>query len=465
MIDISGFRFFNTRKTIIVFLSSFYWSLQLMLLDKQRYDIVHGNPLTNWNASEWLIGYHGGFVRRGLFGGLLHHLVEMGVDPYLAITFLPTISYLSLSVVWFSLIIVQACRNRLHPAYFFCALFNPSALYFFVLSGNVYRKDIAFIALFVLGSFLINAIRQRQYFKSDIQRGICAFFFLLIAALILGLHEGFFVFLSLPVWMSIWVYPGYKQRWSPRTASARVVLLVGCLLLLAFFLASIAYKGGEENVISLCQSWSVYFPTQCDRQSLQGLGAISPLMWTLNRQISLSGLTVILSSYFPLTSLSLLVYACSSASIVAVLFGRNFFKLYMYYAAWLVLPASLLFVIGGDWGRYLAVINTSLFLVCSFNCKGSESFEGISSVWPNRTLFRIVHIFSLQSSGSRFPGYPSIGSPRNLIILFSIFMFVGIDYIAYSSFDGILQASVWRSFSERTTWLLQVYFNQPLSKI
>ena len=463
MMNIPLTRFSIFRNALILLVSSFYWSLQLMLLDKQRYDVFNGNPLTNWNVSEWLIGYQGGFVRRGLFGSLLLRFAGQGIDPYFVVTFLPTAAYLFLSALWFSIILSAVVRKGISSYYLFISLLNPSALFFFVMGGNVYRKDVVFIALLVLSSFNLFCLTREKI--SSKKALLLTLSFFALAVLVLGLHEGLFAFVAVPVWFSICLFWGRDFSAFLRFLPVTAVFVGGSFLLSIFFVFSIVFKGDQVAVAEICSAWSNYFPYDCATAGLHGLGAVSPLMWDIKRQLSLSGLRVMFSSLAPLTVLFSLLYLSCSVALSGVLFGKKCLDSYIAFLCVLALPVGTLFLIGCDWGRYLAVVNTSLLFVCATLSPSAQ----IGVPTPFRASFRkvygLVEVFSLGLSTAALSFNGSRISRQSLVIVFFVFTFTGLNYISYASFDDLIDGSVWANFTGRAAWLLQVYFSQPVSPL
>ena len=449
------------RNILIVLTASFYWSLQLMLLDKQRYDIVHGNPLTNWNASEWLIGYQGGFVRRGLFGSPLLWLVQQGLDPYAVITFLPTISYLLLSVIWFSLILRAVIRRGVHWIYFLFALCNPSALYFFVLGGNVYRKDVVFVLLLLIALWTLDSLLNLN--KTTINP---LFYWATLAVsilAILGLHEGLFIFIALPVLSSFFLSRPLAIDRLRQSFFLRVSIGIFLAVTMVLTASSIIFKGNQYLVTQICSSWSPHFAYQCTAESVHNLGAISPLMWDLKRQLSLSGLRIIFSPLASLTFLMSSIYSSSTAAIFGVLFGSNKLKSYLYLSSIMVFPALMLFLIGCDWGRYLAIVNTLLFMLNASFVRSDQSPPPLFFVSIFKKLNFIMKVFSFGLfSGDSSRAISSI--PRRCLpVMLFVFLFMGLNYIGYSSLEQLFSDSVWAHFSERSVWFLQVYLSQSVT--
>lgn len=438
---------------------SFYWSLVLLIWDKQRYDIVHSNPLSNWNASEWLIGYQGGFVRRGLFGTFAHFLIEHGVEKNLVLTSFPSLCFFLLALLWFCFAIGAYFRDaRVKVAALGCFLVNPSALFFFLTNGNIFRKDVVFIVLLFASLVLINFCLTSNRLKNGLGGLLASAVVGVFGLAMLGLHEGLYVFVALPLSALL-----FCRRWKSRNncflgAGAGIALGFSIVLLAAIL--SIAFNGDGRNVLAICQSWSQVWPSGCTPEDLPNLGAISALGWTRAQAISVSGLRNILSGYSPLNMLSVVFFPALTSRVVCALTGKTGYYAFRNTIAYLFWPCCILFVVGCDWGRFMAVVLT---LSCLVAISLPSAFPDLSSL-PAAVLIpvnaaanaidRVCLPFNLDSSHPAKLQYWVVG----------VILFVGLPVIGYTSLDQIFTTGVWSAFSDRAIWILTVVFNQSIAR-
>ena len=440
--------------------ASFYWSIVLLVWDKQRYDIVNSNPLFNWSSSEWLISYQGGFVRRGLFGSIIYLFVGNGIDKNLALTIFPSVCFFLLASLWFVLAVRSRCANSSSTnAAFACFLINPAALFFYLTNGNIFRKDIAFIAL-VLVSIMMIAGSPRFVRSPRLCLGIVVGVICASCVLLAGLHEGLYVFIALP--LILFTFSQIRHCFVERLGVRAVNLaMLGSILFSATTLVvSIVFNGDSSNVFAICKSWSYVWPVDCIPENLPHLGAISPLGWSTSQAVSVSGLRNIASKAAFLNLLSVAVFTLMTAHILAALSGLREYQSFRNIIALLALPGCLLLIVGCDWGRFLSVALTLASLLAMavprlyiFPCRDFAIF-----MRPLRLVaFSLDRFFTLgRSDVALTKGLSSWVPPVSL--------FIGLPLIGYGSVDQALSIGVWSAFADRLIWILQVFFNQSIAR-
>ena len=436
----------------------FYWALVLLVWDKQRYDIFHSNPLFNWISSEWLIGYQGGFVRRGLFGGILHFLIDHGVDKNHALTAFPTFCFFLLATLWFGFAVRaflrQSCAKTVT---LFCFLINPSALFFFLTSGNVFRKDIVFIALLYFSVCLISSLLKSCCRRLGGALACISLFF--FGLCMLGLHEGLFVFIALPLFAALFWCRGDSSFFGSSPAQ-RVLAVLVIISMLSFSAASVVFNGDQSNVLAICRSWSSVWEVSCTSESLPNLGAIASLGWSKAQAWSVSGLRNLFSLFSPLNLLAIVVFPALTSRLVCALAGGTAYLAFRNTLAYLFWPCCVLFAIGCDWGRFMGVVMTSACLIALSVPSAVPGFATMPRpAWGLLSLSahavdRICRPLSLHSPRpSKFDSWLLVTS-----------LFAGLPLIGYTSVDQIFTAGVWSAFADRATWILQVFFNQSIAR-
>ena len=438
---------------------SFYWSLVLLVWDKQRYDIVHSNPLFNWNSSEWLIGYQGGFVRRGLFGTFARFLIERGIDKNLVLTLFPSLCFFLLASLWFSFALRAYLRDsRVKAGALACFLINPSALFFFLTNGNIFRKDIVFIVLLFASFALIHFCLTSDRLNNG-PGGLIASAVVGVSGLaMLGLHEGLYVFIALPL-SALLFYRCWRSK-SNHLRAFGIGVASGFAIVLVAAVLSIAFNGDGQNVLAICRSWAQVWASGCTPEDLPNLGAISALGWTRAQAISVSGLRNIFSGYSPLNILSLVFFSALTSRVVCALTGKAGYYAFRNTMAYLFWPCCILFVVGCDWGRFMSVVLTFACLVA----------VSLPSAVPDLSILPAAVRVPV---GSAANALDRVCLPANLNSTYpaslqywvaGVTLFVGMPVIGYTSLAQIFSTGVWSALSDRVIWILTVFFNQSIAR-
>ena len=101
-----------------------------LFFTKITYNQHHGFDHT-WSTADWFISYAGGFVRRGLFGELMHFLyVFSNIDPMSFLYKLRSGIYLLICLLVFTI----ALRKRIQLVEIILVLFNVFLKYFLVIN-------------------------------------------------------------------------------------------------------------------------------------------------------------------------------------------------------------------------------------------------------------------------------------------------------------------------------------------
>ena len=82
-------------------------------------------PGSDWNSSEWLIDYAGGFVRRGLAGEYVVHLMRLTGWSFLSIWISTTTAVFLALCAW---LVSVSARLGGRPLWRFALLFSPALL-------------------------------------------------------------------------------------------------------------------------------------------------------------------------------------------------------------------------------------------------------------------------------------------------------------------------------------------------
>ena len=314
-------------------------------------DFLH-RPAFDWSASEWMIDYAAGFVRRGLGGTLLLHLLRLtgwGFFPVLAI--FTTTLYLGLCAG----LVAVSWRLRGPALWRFALLFNPLLLLSICDYGTIARRDTLFLwgtlLHVLLGEWLLRRPRTRA---SALWLAVSVAALALVLAL---LHEGIFLFLWLPLNLALFSYL-LAQMHCRRRAIALLLLVAFAPALLAVA-ASALRHGDLRTAQAICRSWRFALPLACSPG-----GALPPaldaLTWSLPRALSLS---LAYAWRFPLYPL---LYALFGALQVLAVHRLQPTARLAHLLALLAFPfaaALPLFLLGVDWGRWLSLLALSSLIV------------------------------------------------------------------------------------------------------
>mgnify|MGYP006103174749 FL=1 len=127
------------------------------------FTIFNYQTISEWALVEILINYQGGFVRRGLIGEIDFISKEL-FDSYYPI--LPIIIMGFLYVINFLFIIILSLKLKKNNfLIFLLILLSPASILFNVYDqGALFRKDVFFITVILLHSFIISS-----YFEDKIK--------------------------------------------------------------------------------------------------------------------------------------------------------------------------------------------------------------------------------------------------------------------------------------------------------
>ena len=151
--------------TIVVFWLALIWGLAFYIRGYHSYG--RWEP---WNVGDWLIGYQGGFVRRGLIGQVVFDLGRHGpkIPPPASIFFLQVVLVL-LSAIGITLL-AKAKRDRWLP----WMVLSPAGLLFFITNRR-------FIVTSKIGSTIL-----KNYGAGGMRKEILLFVIVVALALAIG---------------------------------------------------------------------------------------------------------------------------------------------------------------------------------------------------------------------------------------------------------------------------------------
>lgn len=315
-------------------------------------------PGMDWNSSEWMISYAGGFVRRGLGGAAIARLMDYTGAGFFT-------AWISLSLFFFACFFLYFLKSvsalRVSGFWRFALYFSPLLILFPVEVGSFLRKDVVFICA------TIASIEMTRRALTGEAAGKRAFY--LFAALpalsLLGvalalLHEGIALFFWIPV-NGLIVYQGTSRFIACRTRRLRLALLV-FLPALAAVAASVHWHGTAQTAEAICRGWyQSGTPTLCDTpEDLPP--AVGALGWSAGGEM-LGALHYIRLGWPLAYGLAAAFLAALQIAVIRKDDGgadvRDLAAAYLV-PALLCLPS---FLIGTDWGRWLFLLLTQSFLL------------------------------------------------------------------------------------------------------
>lgn len=244
---------FLTKEYLI---NAYYCIFLFAILYQLFNQIIIHRSRDNYNITEWLINYQGGFVRRGLPGEILYQIsTKFGIEP----TFIITI----ISLVFFGLLIIFFARKFISKGYPIFILPFSFLLGFPVLNDLWLRKD-SLILLFFIALIYIFQKKSKGYF------------IWLNLVFIIGIlsHELLAIF-SFPILFFL-LYSRYKLKFE----SFFTPLLYSFFFILPSlitFLTISFFKGNEQIAMEIWNSWDKVYP---DKIPMGSSSAVSAIGWS-----------------------------------------------------------------------------------------------------------------------------------------------------------------------------------------
>jgi len=304
------------------------------------------DPAKSWGASEWMIDYSSGFVRRGLGGTVVKELLRLT-----GIGFFPFwIAAGSLSFLGLSAILLRV-TSRLGGSRLWrlALLLNPLLLITACYYGTFARKDLLFVWGTLLNVALSSRLLARPRQSVFAPAALVLAVFSASAATLALLHEGLLPFVWLPMNLAVCTFA--LARIGLRRRILALSLVVALLPAGAATLAAVTHHGNAQMAQSICESWRFAVPLPCTKPS--GIPPeIMSLGWSLSRAVALPLRFV---PEFPIYPAILLLGGGLIIISVRVLIPAARLE---HLIPALILPFLIslpLYVLGEDWGRWLAL--------------------------------------------------------------------------------------------------------------
>ena len=339
----------------------------LVLLNLFAYSRAISFGIQPYRIGDWLINYQGGFVRRGLIGQLIY-LISTNKPNTIWIAYaLQGIIYLVLSYFVLRLYFLQK-RDRTWLLF----LFSPAFIFLFPFydSEGWFRKELLVYLAYVLLLYgLRDGLFRVRYLWISLSLYVCSVFSHEVASLTL-------IFFLYPLYQIVKQNPDQKRKIYLFMGVYGIVSVAGIVL-------AVAFPGGLIAVEKICQSLTFrgLQPEICD-------GAIRYLAYGMNHGLQEVMLMVQTKNYL-LIYPALLLIAMVPIALTSWWHQRIIFLALGFIS---LLP---LFFVATDWGRWIAIFTTLIFLSILFDSTLREiktRSVSLLAVIAYASLWSIPHI-------------------------------------------------------------------------
>ncbi len=304
---------------------------------------------TDWTTSEWLINYHGGFVRRGLTGELIllaNTVVETNPRN------LVFIFGILILLTYYTLIIRFIKKIDFSPL-LILIIFSPLGFIYPIAEiETLARKEILFFCIYII------------FLTSLIHKNLKLTFFIIIFLIPLMnlIWDGMIFYL----FFFVFSYLNYKKNLKIKELVFFLLSFIPYLVSLYFVIMT---KATQESMTLMCSA----IGEPC-------FGAMNFLDQSLKFQINYG------VSKFKLEYLirHLAIFSVCFFPII-ILFKNKNNLFYQYIIC--VIPTFLFFYISYDWGRYLNILYTFSMLTLIFFIKNNTI--DISNISLNKFLVKL----------------------------------------------------------------------------
>ena len=332
---------------------------------------------SEWQYTDWLINYQGGFIRRGLIGEILFKIYHtFNID--LSILVLITVSTLILFISFLLVKTIHHISNRyldiltfLSPGFFLYPLMN---------SEVVGRKDILMIS--AIGFFCFFGNRMKKNFL----------LITLISLLLLtSLSHTAFLFYSPYL---IFIYYLIMKKKNFYISSLEKIIL--SLTLILMFSLIFFNQGNQSQVDEICNSIKMYVLENCSNRG-QMVWLSGNLENYLFQKINIgynfykTSLIYIFSFLAVFFFLGLKVHNSKiSKQNKDIFFGKNPLFIFLL----LFLFTGPVYIIGLDWGRYIYISYSCIFFITIFCFKEKLLISNYDLKLKKYLFFLLVIVYS-----------------------------------------------------------------------
>ena len=286
---------------------------------------------------DWLINYHGGFTRRGLFGDIIIYLNNIIKLDLINLFFISVIILYLFFIILFINILLKAKIN------FFVLLliFSPATILFnFFDPLAIGRKEFLFFLFFII--YFLFKDKKLFFYISPILS-----FFIVLS------HELFVLLLPL------FFISKFINSKTLKLKDYKLESLISFSSLVALFLI-LLYS--DPNVVDTCKPIMEY------GYGWQICLAINDLTLSYNLSFIRSPIYIIYYSFF--LGLVILPILMSLLKNFRYSYKKSFILIFLSF-----LPISLLFFVANDWGRYIHIYSFMWLLIILFNNQEEENIN------------------------------------------------------------------------------------------
>ncbi len=313
------------------------------------------HPGSDWGVADWMTSYAAGFVRRGLGGSLLAGLMRLtGLGFFPLLIGFTTAAYLALCLYLLRI----SWRLRGPALWRFALLLNPVLIISACDYGTISRKDVIFLFATWLNLWICQRTLARQRDQPTAENRF-PWLLLPFAGLSLGLallHEGLFAFIWLPLNAAIVACVLTRMRFS--RVSALLFPAVSLLPSLAAVAACAHWHGDARTAEAICRSWRSSLPVSCNPGDHFPV-ALGALRWSLHDGISLS---LSHARWFVLYPVIFALGGTIEIIAVKSLMPEARMEHLVSLLLFPFIVSLPLYVLGVDWGRWLALVATGSLL-------------------------------------------------------------------------------------------------------
>lgn len=302
-----------------------------------KIDLVqHELDLYSWATGDWLINYSAGFNRRGFIGQLILYLHKtFNLNPISIILKLREILYQIIFVGFFCI----ALKKR----FGFVELILSASPWFFMFVINdelaTGRKDILFLACLTI--FVVFNLFTYRSIRSNLLSLINFIYLFFCLPLLILSHEGLFFFIQFFL-LFLFLLNGINKK-------DFIVFLFPFLISLVVFILCYLYKGNQDIATIICNSLiDIGLNSSLCEGPIQGLAGFGVEFHAMFLPMFF---LVLFLSFAPL-----LLYA-------RFVFNSAKNKEVFFLSALSLIPIIPLFFVAADWGRWINIAASSLFLV------------------------------------------------------------------------------------------------------
>lgn len=330
----------------LLFVACILPMLALRIAEEHR--VFFATPGASWGASEWMIDYAAGFVRRGLGGAILRDTIRStGIGFFPVWIAAGTLSFLGLCAL-----MLRATSCLRGPRLWRLALLlNPMLLITACHYGTFARKDLLFVWATLINVSLCSRVVAMPNRSMGMRAALPLAVFSAAAVVLALLHEGLLLFAWFPINFAVCLYVLSRME-----LRRRALLLLLALLPPGVALAAVVFHHGNAPMAkTICESWRFAVPVPCGRLSAMP-PEVAALGWSLARGIALA---TTFAPRFPLYPAIFVLAGGLLILSIRILIPAARLEHLM---AALLLPflASLpLYLLGDDWGRWLALVAMS----------------------------------------------------------------------------------------------------------